>query len=84
MELSKLTANCAKLAQFTDPCPELREICALRAHFSRFCIPSGIIAKIHAIRLMLNSCRFHMIHPIGNKPGYSKSSEIHPAFINSQ
>ena len=50
MELSKFTANCAKSAQFADPCPELREIHTLRTNFSRFYIPS---AKIHAIHLML-------------------------------
>ena len=84
MELSKFTANCAKSAQFTDPCPELREIHALRANFSRFCIPSGKIAKIRAIRVMFHSCRFRTIHPIGNNPGYSKFSKIHLVFINSQ
>ena len=52
MELLKLTANCAKSTQFIDPCPELREIHTLRTHFSRFCIPSGKIAKICTIRVM--------------------------------
>ena len=84
MELSKFTANCAKSTQFTDPCPELRKIHALHASFSRFCIPSGKIAKIHAIHVMFNFCRFRMIHPIGNNPGYSKFSEIHLVFINLQ
>ena len=81
MELSKFTVNCAKSAQFADPCPELRKIHALHAHFSRFCIPSG---KIRAIHVMFNSCRFHMIHTIGNNPGYSEFSEICLVFINSQ
>ena len=84
MELSKFTANCTKSAQFAYPCPELCEIHALRAHFSRFCIPSGKIAKIPAIRIMFNSCRFRMIHPIENNPGYSEISKIHLVFINSQ
>ena len=55
MEPSKFTMNCTKSAQFANPCPELREICALHANFSRFCIPSGKIAKICAIRVMFNS-----------------------------
>ena len=53
MELSKFTVNCAKPAQFADPCPELCEIPAFRTNFSKFCIPSGKIAKIHAIHVML-------------------------------
>ena len=84
MELSKFTVNGAKSTQFADHCPELREIHALHTHFSRFCIPSGKIAKIHTIRVMFNSCRFCMIHPIGNDPGYSKFSEICPVFITLQ
>ena len=55
MELSKFTVNCEKSTQFADLCPELREIRTLHAHFSRFCIPSGKIAKICAIRAMFNS-----------------------------
>ena len=58
MELSKFTANCTKSAQFTDPCPELCEICALHANFSRFCIPSGKIARIRAIRIILIFAEF--------------------------
>ena len=52
MELSKFTANCEKSTQFTDPCPEPHKIRTLHARFSRFCIPSGKIAKIRAIRVM--------------------------------
>ena len=45
-----------KIRPIRRPCPELREIHALRAHFSRFCIPSGKkIAKICAIRILFNS-----------------------------
>ena len=84
MELSKFTANCAKSAQFANPCPELSEIHALRTNFSKFCIPSSIIAKIRAIRVILIFHRIHMIHPIGNNPGYSEFSKICPVFINSQ
>ena len=84
MELSKFTANCTKSAQFADPCPEVREIPAFCTHFSRFCIPSGKIVKIHAIYVILNSCRFCMIHIDGNNPGYSKFSKIHLVFINLQ
>ena len=61
MELSKFTANCTKSTQFADPCPELREIHALRAHFSRFFIPSGKIAKIHAIHVMFNSLQISLL-----------------------
>ena len=82
MELSKFTVNCAKSAQFADPCPELCEIRTLRSHFSRFCIPSGKVAKIRAIHVMLNSCKFRMIHPIGNNPGYSEFFKICLVFIN--
>ena len=53
MELLKFTVNCTKSAQFTDPCPELREIRTIRANFSRFSIPTGKIIKIHAIRVIL-------------------------------
>ena len=52
MELSKFTVNCPKSAQFTNPCPELHDIRTFRAHFSRFCIHSGKIAKIRTIRVM--------------------------------
>ena len=64
MELSKFTANCAKSTQFTKPCPELRKIHTLRANFSRFCIPSGKIAKICTIRVILilaDSARFALL-----------------------
>ena len=84
MELSKFTVNCAKSTQFADPCPELCKIHAFHAIFSRFYIPSGKIAKIHTICIMFNSCRFHMIHTIGNNPGYSEFSKICLVFINSQ
>ena len=85
MELSKFTANCTKSAQFTDPCPELHEICALHAHFSRFCIPSGKIVKIHAIHIILSLfCKFCTIHIDGKNPGYSKFSKIRLVFINLQ
>ena len=62
-QLQELGLCSAKSAQFADPYPELREIRVLHAHFSRFCIPSGKIAKIRAIRVILNFfCRFRMIH----------------------
>ena len=83
MELSKFTVNCAKSTQFANPCPELHEIHALRTNFSRFCIPSSKIAKIRAIRVTLIFHKICMIRPVGNNPGYSEFSEIHPVFINS-
>ena len=82
MELAKFTANCAKSTQFTDPCPELRKICTFHANFSRFCVPSSKIAKIHAICVTLIFHKIRMIRPVGNNPGYSKFSEIHTVFIN--
>ena len=45
--------NCAKSTQFADPCPELCEVHVFSATFSRFCIPSSKIAKIHAIHVIL-------------------------------
>ena len=84
MELSKFTANCAKSAQFADPCPELRKIHALCTNFSKFCIPSGKIAKIHVICVTLIFHKICMICPVEYNPGYSKFSEIHPVFINLQ
>ena len=82
MELSKFTVNCAKSTQFADPCPELCEICALHANFSRFCVPSGEIAKIHAFCVILIFCRIRTIHPVGNNPGYNEFSKICTVFIN--
>ena len=75
MELSKFTVNCAKYTQFADPCPELHEICALHAHFSRFCIHSSKIVKICAIHVILSFCRFCMTRLAGNNPGYSEFSK---------
>ena len=54
--------NCAKTTQFSNPCPELCEICTIHANFSRFSIPTGKIVKIHAICVILKFCRFCMIH----------------------
>ena len=54
------------------------------ATFSKFCIPSSKIAKIHTIHIILIFHRIRTIHPIGNNPGYSKFSKIHPVFNNSQ
>ena len=76
MELSKFTANCTKSAQLANPCPELREICTFRTHFSRFCIPSGKTVKIHAIHMILNPLQILPIHIDVNNPGYSEFSEI--------
>ena len=62
MELSKFTVNCAKSAQFADPCPESHEICTVHTNFPRFSVPIGKIAKIRSIRVLLYFCRFCVIH----------------------
>ena len=76
MELSKFTSNCAKSAQFTDSCPELRKIRALCAHYSRFCIPSGKIAKICSIHVMFNSLQILHDSPCERSHNLDRSFRI--------
>ena len=45
----KIYSELHKTHPIHGPCPELHEICAIRANFLRFSIPTGKIVKIHAI-----------------------------------
>ena len=89
MELSKFTANCAKSAQLANPCPELREICALHAHFSRFFADFAQFTLLEITQATANSAKFALYLLICNNfiiltlvrqdpaPCLSKSCEIH-------
>ena len=85
MELSKFTANCAKSTQFANPCPELCKIRALHANFSWFYIPSGKIAKICPIHVMLILADFTQftLLEITQAPANSAKSTLYLLICNN-